>query len=158
MAYYGDPETLKAATEALSSLAKNPTEFDEYIERVDGFAKLAVESHLASLMSDWPDPDGTNKNAISLLWLYKMTELMKRFKTASNTLGATDAEGDWAKTEYDLLLSQMRSGSVVVPGASYYGFSVKERAGVASNRLVTQAEDQYEQKSINDLFLRGLRQ
>lgn len=156
--YYGNPETLKAATESLRELSKDPEAFLDYVQKVDGFASLAIETVLGSILSTWPVPDSTNKNAISLMWLYKMVELMKKFKTSANTIGATDSEADWAKVEYDALVSNLRNGRVYIPNAVYMGYSVKESAGMASLRLVTQDESEVTPMNIDNLFLRGLRQ
>jgi hypothetical protein len=123
--YYGSVDALKAFNRNVKSLA-NP-DAPAQIEAFDAAARAEMESDLAAAFVQWPEPDGTMANVLSVLWLYKMTELIQ--SEASATVRVRGEYGEQTLSRYDKLLGEIKSGAKIVPGAI-------RRKGAAPRALV----------------------
>ena len=156
MPYYGNPNTLAAGLESITTM-KDPTVLAAYIAQVDGFVTPEMEGHFYAIYNTaWPVADDTDKNAHSLLWHCGMLMWAYRFKGSANTLGVVPALAEDATTKWAETLDGIKSGKIVVPGTSRKSFAPAV-SNARNPSFVPVPPEMVVQKSIADLYMRGLR-
>ena len=75
-------------------------------------------------------------------------------KYSQNTVGVPSELADWANTECEQVMQQMRAGTIIVPGSQMAGWGPQVQATVPP---FIYRPDPVVQKMIYDLLQRGIR-
>ena len=153
MPYYGDADLLKHANRNLFKGLPD-VDIDASIAFADGLVVHTLEGHLHSIFVSWPDPDDTNQNVISHLWMLLCTEHLQKTSTATNTTGTPSAFGNDVGEQFTSILNDLKAGRIVVPGAYRHSDAPVGTGGIPPRFI---PEEVNEQRTVQSYFPKGLR-